>query len=900
MNKAISPQTDESPTDQISPAIQALFNAEELSRALTQADSNKLTLIKDAVSGINDGLQKLYSEDTDVNDIVYGRSLLTDQLLVCVYQYFFADIKQALSLIAVGGYGRGELHPKSDIDLMLLLREPENDQTKDKLEQFLMLLWDSKLEIGHSVRTLTECVEEAEKDITVVTNIMEARLLDGDEALFLEMKTLTAPDKIWNSKDFFQAKLDEQIQRNGKFNDTAYNLEPNIKESHGGLRDIQMIAWVAKRHFNTDNMEELVKNGFLLEDEYDTLCEGRHLLWRIRCSLHYLANRREDRLLFDYQRDLAKELGFKDDENSPGNQVIEQLMQGYYRTVKRLQQLNEILLQYFREAILYADETCTPDILNKNFQVIHGYLETRNENTFEKTPTALLELFLTLENHSDIQGVRASTIREIKQNLHRIDDDFRQSKKAKSLFIKIISHPRGVTHELRRMNRYDVLAAYIPAFDSIVGRMQYDLFHAYTVDQHTLFVVRNMRRLSVPEYCHEFPLASGVYQHLRKPHLLVLAGLFHDIAKGRGGDHSQLGAADAYDFCINHGQNEKDSDLVSWLVASHLIMSMTAQRQDLSDPEVINAFAQQVKDIQHLDYLYLLTMCDIRATNPKQWNSWKDKLLAELYHKTASLINNGINNQQDKFENITEIQTDALRQLEQLGILPKQTHDIWNNFSNSYFQDHTPGEIVWHTSLIANDVDGDMPKQPILATRVDIHTGSIELMVYMKSRSGIFSDIATSLSNSGLDIVNAHIVNCYNHYALESFRLIATNIDESELEQAADDILQRLTLRLNKSNKPPTTNLKPLRSNKHFDKPTDISFKVKNNLTRVKIETINQAGLLAYIAKVFTEQEINLLSAHIHTAGEIVIDYFYVTNYDDAALSRERQEKLKTSLLEQL
>ena len=900
MNTVLTSHTDLIQSAEIPPAIQALFNAQALSDALAQANSNKLTLVKEAVGSIDEGLQRLYHEHTDANDIVHGRSQLTDQLLACLYQYFFKDIHQTLSLIAVGGYGRGELHPKSDIDLMLLLNEPESESTKEKIEQFLMLLWDGKLEIGHSVRTLTECVEEAEKDITVVTNIMEARLLDGDEALFCEMKALTAADKIWDSKSFFQAKLDEQIQRNGKFNDTAYSLEPNIKESHGGLRDIQMIAWVAKRHFNTDSMEELVKNGFLLEEEFDTLCEGRHLLWQIRCSLHYLANRREDRLLFDYQRDLAKELGFEDNENAPGNAVIEQLMQRYYRTVKRLQQLNEILLQHFRETILYADETGTPDILDKNFQVIHGYLETRNKNTFETNPCALLELFLTLENHSDIQGVRASTIREIKQNLFRIDDDFRQSKKAKSLFMKIISHPRGVTHELRRMTRYDVLAAYIPAFDSIVGRMQYDLFHAYTVDQHTLFVVRNMRRLSVPEYCHEFPLASGVYQHLRKPHLLLLAGLFHDIAKGRGGDHSQLGAVDAYDFCINHGQNEKDSDLVSWLVASHLIMSMVAQRQDLSDPEVINAFAKQVKDIQHLDYLYLLTICDIRATNPKQWNSWKDKLLAELYHKTASLINHGINNQQDKFENITEIQTDALRQLEQLGILPKQTHDIWNNFSNSYFQDHTPDEIVWHTSLIANNVEGDMPTQPILATRVDAHTNSIELMVYMKSRSGIFADIAILLSNSGLNIVNAHVVNCYNHYALESFRLIATNINDSELAHAADEIHQRLTARLNELNVTSEANLKPLRSNKHFDTPTEISFKVKNNLTRVKIETINQAGLLAYIAKVFTEQEIDLLSAHIHTAGEIVIDYFYVTNKDDAALSHEQQEQLKTSLLEQL
>ncbi|HHO59780.1 MAG TPA: [protein-PII] uridylyltransferase, partial [Thiotrichales bacterium] len=518
--------------------------------------------------------------------------------------------------------------------------------------------------IGHSVRTLDECVAEAEKDITVTTNIMEARLLAGSETLFDEMKTRTGPDRIWDSKAFFQAKLEEQIQRNGKFNDTAYNLEPNIKESRGGLRDIQMIGWVAKRHFNADSLEELVNNGFLLEDEYQTLCDGQHLLWQLRCSLHYLAGRREDRLLFDYQRQLADEFGYKDNEDAPRNEAIEAFMQRYYRTVIKLEQLNEMLLQHFREAIIYGDEPGSPQIINERFQVSHGYIEIRRPDTFRKNPTALLELFVLLEENPDIQGVRASTIREIRQSLPLIDDAFRQSEEARQLFMRILSHSRGITHELRRMHRYGILAAYIPAFDSIVGRMQYDLFHAYTVDQHTLFVIRNMRRFSVPEFCHEFPLASGVFQHLKEPRLLYLAGLFHDIAKGRHGDHSELGAVDAYNFCRAHGLKEKQAKLVSWLVASHLIMSMTAQRRDLSDPDVIADFAEKVSTLEKLDYLYLLTISDIRATNPKQWNNWKDKLLSELYNKTASLLNRGLENQQSKLENIIAIQTSALRKLE--------------------------------------------------------------------------------------------------------------------------------------------------------------------------------------------------------------------------------------------
>ncbi len=893
------------PLQMVNSDILALFDPLMLHTALQQPDSNKINIVKAAVNKISDGLQHYYEKGGEVNDVVFGRAQLTDRLLACLYGHFFSDSKQPLAIVAVGGYGRGELHPKSDIDLMLLLDEEENADTRSHIEQFLMLLWDSHLEIGHSVRTLDECVTEAKKDITITTNIMEARLIAGHEYLFTEMKQRTGPDKIWGAKNFFQAKLEEQIQRNGKFNDTAYNLEPNIKESHGGLRDIQMIGWVAKRHFNVDSLEQLVDKGFLLDEEYRTLHKGQHLLWRIRCSLHYLAGRREDRLLFDYQRQLALEFGFKDNPDIPGNEAIEQFMQQYYRTVIQLEQLNEMLLQHFREVIIYADETGCEKIINENFQVYHGYIEIRQEDTFEKKPTALLELFLILEKHTDIQGVRARTIRKIRQNLYLIDDAFRQSASARKLFISIMSQPRGVTHELRRMNRYGILAAYIPAFNSIVGRMQYDLFHAYTVDQHTLFVVRNIRRLSVPDFCHEFPLASGIFQHLEKPYLLCLSGLFHDIAKGRNGDHSELGAVDAYEFCIRHEMNEKDATLVSWLVASHLIMSMTAQRRDLSDPDVIAAFAEKVGSLKKLDYLYLLTMCDIRATNPKQWNNWKDKLLSELYNKTASLLNLGLENKLSKMENIIETQTSALRLLEQVGIHPQEAHFIWNNLSNDYFQSHIAGEIVWHTSLLTRYHAEDKTGKPLIETRVDVHSNTIELMVYMQSRDHIFLDIVSQLSNSEISIVTAHIVNCFNHHALETFRLIPVNISnneiaETEIQLAAEEISERLKQRLTIEVDYNKVTLAPSSVNKYFDTPTIIEYRDLNNMTRIKVETKNQAGLLAVIARVFYTNHIRLLSAGVHTAGEKAIDYFFITTQQDKPLSKQQKTQLKIALLEHL
>lgn len=900
----VNEKTTTTPADT---SVNSLVDFKSINKQLddSAADSSQqlinpaiIKLLKDAVLTIDQGLKEIYQNGSDVNNIVYGRSNLIDQLISSIYKYLFKDLTQEIALIAVGGYGRGELHPKSDIDLMILLKDEENQQTKDLLEKFLMLLWDIRLEIGHSVRTINECVEESIKDITVATNIMESRLLAGSESLHSTMKEKTSADHIWDSKSFFQAKLEEQIQRNGKFNDTAYNLEPNIKEGRGGLRDIQMIGWVAKRHFNADSLRDLVKEGFLLEDELTTLLEGQHLLWRIRCSLHYLSGRREDRLLFDYQRDLANEFGFVDKAKNSKNEAIEQFMQQYYRTVIELERLNEMLLQHFREKIIYADVDKEVEMINDSFQLRNGYIETTRENIFKNDPHAILEIFTMLQDYPEIQGVRAATIRQIRKYKYLIDDRFRQSPRAHQLFIKIMTASRGVTHELRRMNRYGILAAYIPAFDSIVGRMQYDLFHAYTVDQHTLFVIRNMRRLSVSEYCHEFPLASGVFQHLANPGLLYLSGLFHDIAKGRQGDHSDLGAIDAKDFCQLHGLPEDDCELVSWLVNSHLIMSMTAQRKDISDPDVISAFAEQVETLERLDHLYLLTISDIRATNPKQWNDWKDKLLSELYNKTASLLNKGLSQQGDKETNISETQTASLRKLELLGIDSHQANDLWETFNTEYFQSHTYGQVTWHTSLIINAKQKKVFDKPLIQARVHDSSNSIQLLIYMKDRDRIFYDVVTSLNSSDVDIVNAQLLNTSDGYALQTFRLAPLNTNNEEMSLLARHIVDRLEERLNNSADTTEISLSSNRIHKYISTPTKVSFKDTRdgNTTEVKIETIDRSGILANIAKALVDCKIRILNARIASAGDQAIDHFVISTEQNEALSEEQQNNLKQQL----
>ncbi len=881
--------------------INCLFDAQQLREVLQSDPDNALPTLKSSITAINDGLKTLYQSGAPVEEIVLGRASLVDRLLITLFEHYFSLIGQPIALIAVGGYGRGELHPASDIDLMLLLQDEEDEQTQDVIEKFIMLLWDGRLEIGHSVRTLDECADEAVNDITVATNIMESRLLSGDKALFDQMHILTGPDRMWDDQSFFQAKLKEQILRNGKYNDTAYNLEPNIKEGHGGLRDIQMIGWVAKRHFGASSLYDLVDHNFLREDELKTLLDGQQLLWRIRCSMHYLTGRREDRLLFDYQHQLAVEFGFEDDkESARSNIAIEQFMQQYYRTVMELERLNETLLQLFREAILYMDKPGETIVINESFQIKHGYIEVTHKDVFRNRPTTLLELFLVNEQHPEIQGVRAETIRLIRENRHLINDEFRQSDEAKRLFIHIIRQSRGVTHEFRRMNRYGILAAYIPAFAQIVGRMQYDLFHAYTVDQHTLFVLRNMRRLTVPEFCHEFPLASGISHHLKKPELLYLAGLFHDIAKGRDGDHSELGAVDALEFCLDHDLNQEDADLVSWMVRNHLVMSITAQRKDISNPEIIAEFTEKVDTLEKLDYLYLLTMCDIRATNPKQWNSWKDKLLIELYNKTAQVLQQGFEYQANRQDDIDHNRTYAFRNLSKEGFGTLELSAIWDNFTDEYFLRHTPAEIVWHTRLISKHANKDIP---VVKTRTDQQTGSMELFVFSRSVSHMFARIVSVLGQLNLNVADAFIMRGMSGCLLETYKIIFADEMIEHINDYAKEVVPQILDKLTDKELKDITAMAIPRAQKHFQVETKISFnRVKESgITRMHIETTDRPGMLSVIARAFIQCNISIHSAKISTAGETAIDSFDITQANTyTPLSEDMQHQLKQALMEQL
>jgi [protein-PII] uridylyltransferase len=863
--------------------VQTPGPAVELQAAGATRAANDIATFKAALSDARGELFARYERGEPVTELVRRWSREVDRLVTAAWRRFMQEGERA-SVVAVGGYGREELHPSSDVDLLILVGDGQAERLGGVIGELVIFLWDIGLEIGHAVRTVEECRHEAADDITVVTNMLEARLIDGDGTLFEQMRAAVGPDSVWPSEVFFAAKRDEQRKRRRKYGDTAYNLEPNIKENPGGLRDIQMIAWVTKRHFGADSLHQLVEKGFLTETEYLALCDGQALLWRIRFALHRLTGRREDRLLFDYQRTLADEFGFTDQGD---NLAVEQFMQQYYRAVMELNRLNEMLMQLFQEAILLHDQIGPPEPVNKRFQVRSGYLEVTNSQVFARSPFALLEIFLVLQQRPELKGVRASTIRLIREHRHRIDDDFREDVRARSLFMEILRQPQGVTAALRRMNSYGVLAAYVPAFANIVGRMQYDLFHVYTVDEHTLRVLRNLRRFTIPEHNGEFPLCSAIAQRIPKLELLYIAGLFHDIAKGRGGDHSVLGAREAWDFCQLHYLSEYDSRLATWLVEHHLLMSMTAQRKDIADALVIQAFAEQVNDTNRLDYLYLLTVADSRATNPKRWNSWKNALLRDLYQATRRALVRGLDNPQAQDQLIEQKQREAMRLLAFEGIDADDCRDLWSRFGIDFFTPSAPEEIAWQTQRILATPPEALP---LVVIRPLASRGCTEVFLFSRDEKNLFVRITALLDQRALNIMDARITTTDDGHAVNVFQVLGPDHRPIDQGDDTDELRELLVAALRSADgKHPVVNRRLPRQHRHFPVETRVSFTEdpRNRRTMMRLTTLDRPGLLAEIGAVFEACDIRLQSAKIATVGAEVDDVFFISTQDAAPITCE-------------
>ncbi len=865
-----------------------------LQRKLSE-DQSPLHSFKDCIKQSKKILANRFHAGEPVEDLVHGRAEFIDSVLQLAWQQKITS-DTATTLVAVGGYGRGELHPASDIDLLILTPDKPTGKLAKRLEQFVILLWDMGLEVGHSVRTIDQCVEEATNDVTIMTNLMESRHLAGARSLFEEMRKTTGPDRIWPSGQFFSAKVQEQLQRYKKYGNTAYNLEPNIKSNPGGLRDIQMIDWVVKRHFAANRLSELVTHGFLTESEYRALKDGQSLLWKIRYALHLLSGHHDDRLLFEHQRAIAIEFGYGGD-----NLAVEQFMQQYYLTVIRLNRLNEMLLQLFQEVILIKSPTAPPAIINNRFQSTNGYLEVTNQGIFARYPLAMLELFLILQENPQLKGVRANTIRLVRAHRHLIDDNFRKDIRARSLFLEILRQPKGSTHVLRRMNRYGVLARYIPLFRNIVGRMQFDLFHISTVDEHTLQLIRNLQRFSTSEFRHEFPLCSKVFQQLVKPELIYLAGLFHDIAKGRGGDHAKLGAKEARDFCKLHDLSDYDAGLVSWLVEKHLLMSFTAQRKDIDDPLTIQEFATAMGDTVRLDYLYLLTVADIRATNPKRWNSFKDSLLGTLYTSTRQALLRGLDNPLTQDELIQQKQAEAKRQLQGNGFAAHAVNNLWMSLSLEYFLQNTPEEIVSHCQQI---LSVDLTQLPLVESRPSVRRGCDEIFICTKNRDNLFARASALIDQENLNILEARIQTTDQDLIFNSYFVLEDDGSHIEPGPRTEEIRQLLRSRLSDEDDMPEPRITRIpRQLRQFTTQTRISSSQDrdNCRTLLRIRATDRPGLLSRIGKVFAEHKIRIHNARISTLGALAEDSFCITDHNDEPIIDSLQlTLLKNELCDRL
>ena len=731
-------------------------------------------------------------------------------------------------------------------------------------------------EVGHSVRSVKDCVKEARADITVMTNLLEARLLVGTPRVLELLDDKLRNARLWPSDRFFSAKYTEQQERHAAYQDTAYSLEPNLKESPGGLRDLHTILWVYNRHFGVRSFREMKEQGHLNNDEYRLLIRARNMLWKLRCGLHLNNGRREDRLLFDNQRRLASDYGYQDTDS---HLAVEQLMKRYYRTAKLVIYLNEVLLSHYRVNHSTRFSLGVSRSVGQGFQVKNKMIQARKDDLFKRRPAALLELFRIMQQNR-IDDIHPDTIRAIRANIGLVTPKFRADPECKQLFLDLFKDPRiGLSTVLSRMNAYGVLGAYLPIFGAIVGQMQHDLFHVYTVDGHTLMVIQNL--VNLREKNSEYPQVSTLFETLYKPERVLIAALFHDIAKGRGGDHSVLGEPDAYRFCIDHQLTEYDAELVGWLVRNHLIMSHFSQRRDISDPKVISEFAEIVGDHEYLDNLYLLTHADIRGTSPKVWNAWKGQLLMELYQATSQALHRGEARPINEQAHVEDDKAQAIERLQkQLGNdftqeLGERVQEFWSTLPNDYFIRNEPFYIAWHAASLCR---ASAIEQPIVSARFSERLEANMVFVFAAEAADLLTKVMLGFDELELNIIQAQLQASENGFALYSFNV--TTSDQGALLDT--DQLKKVEFHLRQSILRPASDKliarrSASRALKHFPIDTKILFSQSHpQYTVMEVIAQDQPGLLHNVALVLQRHKIKAVSAKIATFGERAEDVFFI------------------------
>ena len=833
----------------------------------------------------------------DVEVLIALRSQFIDQLLMRLWLYYNIPHqvsslfkRNRIALIAVGGYGRQELHPLSDIDLLILSDKPLPPILQEQIGELVRLLWDIKLDVGHSVRTRKECIQAAKNDITIMTNLIESRLIIGHQSLLNELRKKIFNAKIWSSPHYFHAKIKEQEERHQRYHSTSYNLEPDIKNGPGGLRDLQTIQWIALRHFGGVSLQEINEFHYLTKEELEEVKTCRHFLWRLRFALHSIITRSDNRLLFDRQLSIAQLLGYQGEHNVP----VEKMMRDYYRVVHNINELNQMLIQLFAESIIAVNPKNKPYSIDEHFQVRDTLIDIKEDNLFTQQPIMIMQLFHTMLLHPNITGIYSNTIRQLRAARRKLTGLLSDDPVARAHFMAIIRHPNAIKKALLPMHRYGILAAYIPEWKSIVGMMQFDLFHIYTVDEHTIRLLLEIDNFASEQGKQKHPTSSQVYAELGRPYLLIIAALYHDIAKGRHGDHSLLGAELVESFCRLHELDEQDTDLVVWLVRYHLLMSVTAQKRDLQDPLVIKEFAQLIKTKRRLRYLLCLTVADVCATNSTLWNSWKQSLMRELYYQTERSLELGIHQIPQQRSVARSNKQRALQQLILQGYNEQTVKTFWKDYSFDYFLRYTPEQIEWHVKhLIQHDLS-----QSLVLINPEPFYGGTEIFIYSPDRPYLFASVSDALSKRNLNIHDALIITNKKGFALDTFIVLEPNGNIIESRRHAsiahdlEKVLQQTSYKRTKI-KRFTTRLQ------YFKIPTQINFlsTLSDRKTYLEVIALDRPGLLACISEVFARLDISLHSAKIATIGEHIEDLFILTDKNGQQLDDQVCAKLCEELL---
>jgi [protein-PII] uridylyltransferase len=849
---------------------------------------NTALVAKHTLVELNQRLMAQFSEKVPIESLVKQRSQCVDLLLIEAWLEMKLN-NFPITLVAVGGYGRAELHPFSDIDLLLLVQSDlVCQQAESHLSAFITFLWDAGLEIGHSVRTLEQTLTLGRADTTIATNLLEARLLCGNEYQFDLLYDSLRQSDFWPSDRFYVAKKEEQQLRHTKA--SAFDLEPNLKSCPGGLRDIQTIAWVAMRHFDAAKLEDLVEYEFLTPSELDELLECQSFLWQLRFALHSISGRNENRLLFDLQRQVATLMGYEDATQL----AVEQMMKHYYRTVRRVMELNEMLLQLFKRATLGQTQALIIQPINQSYQRRGRFIEVLDDALFIQNHEQIIRLFFIIAQNSNIQGIYAPTLRLLRQARRSLTTPLQDNPDCRKAFMDILKHPRGI-HALSLMHKHGIMSSYLPAWRKIEGQMQFDLFHAYTVDEHTHRLLLNIERFSQADQKDEFPLGAILINQLPKKGLLVLGAIFHDIAKGRGGDHSKLGSKDAIDFCKLHGMNDHDGRLVAWLVENHLVMSITAQRRDISDPDVVAEFAHKVRDAVHLSYLYCLTVADICATNEKTWNSWKASLLRDLFFSTQRVLARGKEKPIDVRARVREVQGKAKKELLRRGLTETDLDTLWTRFKSEYFLHHQASQVAWHSEAILKHHDKD---EPLVLMSKHATRGGTELFVYSKDKPKLFATVMTVLDNKNINVHDANIMTSKDNYALDTFVILEQDGEPISQLSRIQSIRKALEKALSSENPKLPKFRKIARIMRPFNVPTQVSFipSIRQGSSMMEMIALDSPGLLAKVGDIFHRCEVTLLAAKITTIGERAEDFFILQTQEGKALDEEQQAKLAQHL----